>query len=289
MTMTALAVGAMGVLLFAVPAPLWTRAEGIVWPSEQSNVRIGADGFIVNVLVAGGSEVRAGQPLIEAEDPFLEAREKVLEARLRGLVVQLGAAQVSDRVQAAIIREEIAALRADLERSRERIAALLVTSPRDGVFVVPNEKDLPGRFVRKGQLAGYVIGPDDQLTARVIVSQDQIGLLRERTRGVQVMSAGWGADAFEAAIEHEVPGGTLRLPTAALGTMGGGTFAVDPRDGQGTTTLERVFEFEIAVPPDAQTGFLGQRVYVRFDHGFEPVGFQIYRSLRQLFIRLFSV
>lgn len=289
LAVTALAVGAMGVLLFAVPAPLWTRAEGIVWPSEKSNVRIGADGFIVRVLEAGGSEVQAGQPLIEAEDPFLEARAKVLEARLRGLKMQLGAAQVSDRVQAAIVREEIAALQADLARSRERVAALVVTSPRDGVFVVPNEQDLPGRFVRKGQLIGYVIGPDDQLTARVIVSQDEIGLLRERTRGVQVMSAGWGADAFEAAIEHEVPGGTLRLPTAALGTVGGGSFAVDPRDGEGVTTLERVFEFEIVVPPEAQTGYLGQRVYVRFDHGLEPVGFQIYRSLRQLFIRLFSV
>lgn len=289
LAVTALAVGAMGVLLFAVPAPLWTRAEGIVWPSEKSNVRIGADGFIVRVLEAGGSEVQAGQPLIEAEDPFLEARAKVLEARLRGLKMQLGAAQVSDRVQAAIVREEITALQADLARSRERVAALVVTSPRDGVFVVPNEQDLPGRFVRKGQLIGYVIGPDDQLTARVIVSQDEIGLLRERTRGVQVMSAGWGADAFEAAIEHEVPGGTLRLPTAALGTVGGGSFAVDPRDGEGVTTLERVFEFEIVVPPEAQTGYLGQRVYVRFDHGLEPVGFQIYRSLRQLFIRLFSV
>ena len=71
--------------------------------------------------------------------------------------------------------------------------------------------------------------------------------------------------------------------------MGGGSFAVDPRDGQGTTTLERVFAIEIAVPREAQTGYLGQRVYVRFDHGVEPVGFQIYRSLRQLFIRLFSV
>jgi putative peptide zinc metalloprotease protein len=289
LTVTALAVGAMAGLLFAVPAPLWTRAEGIVWPSDKSNVRIGADGFIAKVLVVAGTKVLAGQPLIEAEDPFLEARANVLGARLRGLQMQLAAAQVSDRVQASVIRAEIDALEADLERSRERIAALIVTSPRDGVFVVPNEKDLPGRYVRKGQLVGYVVGPDDQLTARVIVSQDEIGLLRERTLGVQVMSAGWGADSFKAAVEHEVPGGTLRLPTAALGTMGGGSFAVDPRDGQGTTTMERVFELEIAVPPEAQTGYLGQRVYVRFDHGVEPVGFQIYRSMRQLFIRLFSV
>jgi putative peptide zinc metalloprotease protein len=30
-------------------------------------------------------------------------------------------------------------------------------------------------------------------------------------------------------------------------------------------------------------------VTVRFDHGFEPIGFQAYRSLRQLFLRLYGV
>jgi hypothetical protein len=28
---------------------------------------------------------------------------------------------------------------------------------------------------------------------------------------------------------------------------------------------------------------------VRFDHGFEPVGFQAWRALRQLLLRLFDV
>jgi putative peptide zinc metalloprotease protein len=35
--------------------------------------------------------------------------------------------------------------------------------------------------------------------------------------------------------------------------------------------------------------FVGQRVRLRFDHGFEPIGFQAYRSFRQLFLRLFNV
>jgi len=33
----------------------------------------------------------------------------------------------------------------------------------------------------------------------------------------------------------------------------------------------------------------GQRVRVRFDHGTEPIGFQVYRSIRQVFLRLFDV
>ena len=239
--------------------------------------------------MAGGSEVAAGQALVQTEDPFLEARVTLLESQLRGLAVQLAAAQVSDQVQVAVIRQEIAAVEADLARARERTDALLVRSPRQGIFVVPNENDLRGRFMRKGQLVAYVVEPADELTARVIVSQDEIGLVRERTRGVEVMSAAWGANGYPTEIVREVPGGTERLPTPALGTVGGGSFAVDPRDPNGQTTLERVFEFEIGLPPAARTGYLGQRVFARFDLGYEPLGFQLYRSLRQLFIRVFSV
>ncbi|MCH7944738.1 MAG: hypothetical protein IIC73_01800 [Armatimonadetes bacterium] len=285
----ALVLGIVGTLLFVVPAPLWIRAEGVTWPSEDSQVRIGADSFIVRILVAGGSEVEVGQPLVETEDPFLQARVSLLVSQLRGLAVQLAAAQVSDQVQVAVIRQEIAAVEADLKRARERTDALLVRSTHRGIFIVPNESDLIGRFMRKGQLVAYVIEPADEMTARVIISQDEIGLVRERTRGVQVMSAAWGASGYPTEIVREVPGGSERLPTPALGTMGGGSFAVDPRDPNGQTTLQRVFEFEISLPPAARTNYLGQRVFVRFDLGSEPLGFQLYRSLRQLFIRVFSV
>ena len=284
-----LALGVLGTLLFVVPAPLWILAEGVTWPSEDSQVRIGADSFIVEVLAAGGSEVVAGQVLVQTEAPFLEARVSLLESQLRGLAVQLAAAQASDQVQVALIRQEITAVEGDLKRARERTDALLVRSTRGGIFVVPNEKDLNGRFMRKGELVAYVVEPADEMTARVIVSQDEIGLVRERTRGVRVMSAAWGAKGYSTKVVREVPGGSERLPTPALGTVGGGSFAVDPRDPDGMTTLERVFEFEIGLPPAARTGFLGQRVFVRFDLGYEPLGLQLYRSLRQLFIRVFSV
>ena len=34
---------------------------------------------------------------------------------------------------------------------------------------------------------------------------------------------------------------------------------------------------------------LGEHVYVRFEHGSEPVGWRIYRTVRQLFMRQFTV
>jgi putative peptide zinc metalloprotease protein len=286
---TALAVGLAGLIFFVIPFPLRTVAEGITWPSERSQVRAGTDGFIERLLVADGSQVEAGQPLIKAYDPFLDARVAVLEAQLRGLLRQYTATRVVDQAEAAVLSEEIKGVRSDLDRGRERQRELVINSPRAGMFVAPVEEDMPGRFVKKGQLVGFVIDASDRLTARTMVDQNDIALVRERTLGVDVFPVHWEGKSATASIVREVPEGLKVLPTPALGTMGGGNISIDPRDSKGVTALDRYFEYEIALPAVDDRAFIGQRVKVRFDHGTEPIGFQVYRLIRQVFLRLFDV
>jgi len=288
-TVTVGIVAGLIVALFVIPAPLWTKTQGVIWPPDQSQLRVGADGFIEHVLVPDGVAVEQGEALIVASDPFLAARVKLLESHQREFELQMRLARTISQVQVAILREELAAVAGDLARAREQLEALTIRSPRAGVFIVPNRQDLPGRFVRKGQIVAYVINLSDHLTVRAVVSQDNIGLLREEIRRVNVLETVWGGRDYEATLLRAVPGGSLKLPTAALGTAGGGSFAVDPRDPEGRQTLARVFEFEVALPDEARTRFLGNRVYVRFDHGYEPIGLQLYRSLRQLLLRQFGV
>lgn len=282
-------VAALIVIFFVIPVPLWTSTQGVVWPPEQSQLRAGVDGYVERVLVDDGVAVASGEALIVANDPFLESRVELLESHERELQLQLKLAQTIDQVQVAILREELAAVAGDLVRAREQLEALTIRSPRAGVFIVPRRQDLPGRFIRKGQIVAYIINRSDHLTVRSVVSQANIGLLRERIRKVNVLQSAWEGQAFEATLRRAVPGGTQQLPTAALGTSGGGSFAVDPRDPNGRQTLERVFEFEVSLPDEAPTEFLGNRVHVRFDHGYEPIGMQLYRSLRQLLLRQFGV
>jgi putative peptide zinc metalloprotease protein len=175
-----------------------------------------------------------------------------------------------------------------LDRSRERERELTLRSSANGRFVVPQADDLPGRFVSKGQLVAYVVEPKP-LAVRVAVAQDYIDQVRTRTRGVEVMLAEWGAAPIPAQVRREVPGASRQLPSAALGTVGGGGFAVDPRDNQGVSAIERVFQVELVLPPEVRSPYLGARVFVRFNHGFEPLGVQAYRAVRRLFLRQFDV
>ncbi|MDX1432306.1 MAG: hypothetical protein R3286_07630 [Gammaproteobacteria bacterium] len=286
--MLSLVAALLGGSLFAVPAPLWARVDGIIWVPEDSQVRAGADGFARALLVPHRSIVRRGDPILATEDPFLDARVRMLEARSRELEARLTAELINDRVNAAITRDELAAVSADLDRARERVADLVVLSPADGVLVVPDARDLPGRFLRQGEVFAFVTD-DDNPTVRVCVTQDDIGLVRERLRNVSAMVADWAAEPIPALIERVVPAGTQRLPSRALGTAGGGSVPVDPRDQDGLRTLERVFEIDIALLETPPASHIGRRVHVRFDLGAEPLGIQWYRSLRQLFLERFSV
>jgi hypothetical protein len=213
------------------------------------------------------TQVVTGEPIIEMLDFFLDTKVKVLEAQLRGLRRQHVALRASDPAEADVIQQEINGVASDLERARERQRDLIVVSPRAGIFVAPVDQDMPGRFVKKGELVGYVIDSADRRTARTMISQNDIALVRERTREVDVLPVHWEGRSAHTAVIREVPGGLKALPTPALGTLGGGNIAIDPHDNKGFTALERYFEYEVALPPEHERAFIGQRVRVRFDHG----------------------
>ncbi|WP_375688500.1 peptidase M50 [Pseudooceanicola sp. LIPI14-2-Ac024] len=286
---TAGLVGAALVVLFAVPVPYATMAEGIVKAPESAVVRTGAPGWVDAFLVRPGDHVEQGSPIIRGTDPLLVAQVQVLEARLAEQEARLAQVMSSDPRQAEPIREAIAAARADLDDARERSEKLVVTSPASGTFVVPAGDDLIGRFLPQGEVAAYVLNADF-LEARVVVAQAAVGLVRGRWNGVEVWPTDLGqAHAIHADLLRAIPGGTTRLPAQALGTSGGGRVAVDPADPDGLKAFARIFEFDLRFRNPYPEVSIGHRVTVRFDHGREPLGAQILLNLRQLFLERFEV
>jgi putative peptide zinc metalloprotease protein len=287
----ALSTGAVAALVLAIvfllPFPLWTNAQGVVAVPERSVVRAGADGFVKRLIAKPGSRVREGEPLAELTDPMLPLQVRALEARRDELEARYQEEYVKSKVRALVALEELKAAEAALERARERAAELTVRSPTDGVFVVPTPQDMPDRFVKHGEQIGYVV-PDAVMTASVVVPQQAADLVRGRTQRVEVKLSERIPDTWPARIKREVPAASDRLPSAALSQAGGGEVALDPQPGREVRALQTHFEFEIELPT-ASTAGLGGRVYVRFEHGMEPLAEQVYRTVRQLFLQRLAV
>ncbi len=276
-----------GVLTF-VPVPYATVSEGVVWVPGEAMVHAGADGMVVKILKEPNGYVAKGDSLVLMDDPLLDAHVRVLETKAKELRIRHGAAKVEDPAEADIIEEELEHAVAELSLNRQRQRDLLVRSPRAGQFVLPQAGDFIGRFFRKGEVVGYVITFDSPVV-RVIVPEDSADLVRQRSRAVELRLVDRMDEIYPATIQREVPVISDQLPSLALSTLGGGAIHMDPRDPQNIKALEKILQLELRLNTPISVSAMGGRVYVRFDHGAEPLARRLYRNLRQLFLSRFNV
>ncbi|MCK5913218.1 MAG: HlyD family efflux transporter periplasmic adaptor subunit, partial [Desulfuromusa sp.] len=271
-------------LLFVFPLPLWTSTQGIIWLPEQALIRAGTDCEVVKVLVPNEQTVSKNQPLVSGADPFLAVEIAVYQAQLAELYARYNAQPLQERVKRKMLLDEIQLLKGDLQQTQEKEEKLLVRSPAAGKFILIDDQNLPGHFIRQGELLGYIIA-DHRPTIRTMINQNDIGLIREQVTGVEVRLAEQTNKTLQARIQRIVPAAELQLPSAALGTMGGGVIPVDLSDPDGLRALESHFQLDLSLPDEIKNPHIGERVYVRFEHGRMPLAMQLYRSLRQLLLR----
>lgn len=275
-------------LLAVVPVPFRTMAEGVVWVPEEGVVRGGADGFIDKVVATPGAWVEPGDVLIQCRDPDVDTEIRALEAQ----VVELGARHRAlfqeDRVRAEIVDEQRRYVEQGLQRAQERKADLTVRARAQGLFILPLAENLPGRFLRKGQQIAHVV-QRDTMTVRTVIAQQDIDLVRHASREVEVRLAERRSETKKATVTRIVPSASDQLPSPALGSQGGGQLALDPSDKEGRKSVQRFFQVDVELPVGERPMHVGGRAYIRFDHGWQPIGFQWYRNIRQLFLSHLNV
>jgi len=185
------------------------------------------------------------------------------------------------------MEEEVRRIGTELDHARDQQAALVVVSPAAGVFVMPDAADMPGRFVRRGMPLGYVLDPA-RLRVRVLVTQAHVERVRTDVRAVAVRPAEDIGRVIPARVVREVPAASRILPSLALSLEGGGPFALDPREQDHPTVLERLFQFDLE-PAEALPANIEQRVHVRFEHSHEPLAWRAFRALRRLLLSRFAI
>lgn len=284
-------IAALGGLLFALPLPHATVAEGVVWVSGDRIVHAEADGIVTGLSATPGSHVDACETLATLDNPMIAARVKLLDGFIEELRRRLAAQDFADRSAARLLREELRAAEADRQLALERSKSLVVRTRTAGDLVLPDGGDIVGRFLQKGDVVAYVTDFRDPLV-RVIVPEDRSDLVRSETRNIQLRFASEPDRVIPARIEREVPAFSASLPSMALATEGGGRIALDPGGSGaagGRQALSNLLHLDVRLEPGTTFRSLGERVFVRFDHGKEPAASQLYRVVRQIFLRQFDI
>lgn len=278
-------VGAAAAALLFVPLPYSTVSEGVLWVPGEAAVHAGTDGVVEEILVAQGEAVAPGTPLVRMTDPLLDSRVDLLEVTVEELARRRDALMFDDPAAARIVERELEHAEADLALARERLAALEVRAATGGRVAMPRTTDLPGRFVPKGALLGYVSDPEEPLV-RAVVDERDSDLVRQAER-IDVRFASDPATVWPARVEREIPALDAQLPSLALATTGGGRIALDPAAPD--RALANLLHLELAIDEGMTFETIGERAYVRFVHEPTPVAERVYRRVRQVFLRHFQI
>lgn len=287
-TLAVCAAGAL-VLVVLVGWVPWSSSvltQGVVWPTDKAQVRAGADGEVMQLLVADGQRVKAGQALIVLHNPELEMRLQAARASLQVAQAQLAAAFMSNPLDAGNAQAALDRDQRGLDQMQDEVDHLTLRAGRDGVFVLPQARDWDHRQVLKGTVIGYVIDAGD-VAVRAVVDEHDVGAVRARVRAVSVRLDTALGQPIAARVVREVPAGANQLPSPALAERNGGPLATDPSDKQMVRTQGPAYLFDLALP-GAQVPRIGGRVYVRFDLAPQTLWQRAVWRLRQLFLRRFA-
>jgi putative peptide zinc metalloprotease protein len=287
--LTSLAMVSIFILISGyVSVPSYTLAEGIVWQSDESLLRAEQDGFAGELKVKNNQRVDANTEVFQLHDPFLDTEFKIAEARLRELKTRYRAKTVEDLFGAGMVKEELKVAEKELQFIIDKQNSMSITALNAGTIIIPDADDLQGRFVRQGDLLGYVL--DKPLsTIRMAVSQDNIGQLRQNIEAIKVRFASDAHQEYTAKVIRQAPEATNYLPSAVLSTNGGGKFLVHSNDRNELRNQQKIFVVDLEFDPQQQYIALGTRAHVRIYHGGEPLATQIFRRIRQVFLRQFNV
>ena len=286
------------VVLFGVlPFPFFTSVQGIVWASEQSQVRAGVNAQITRVVASPMQMVKKGDVLFECEDPLLAASVRQNQAELDELQIRYNANLENSRINTNIISQQLAQAQQVLIMSQQRLAQLTIRSPGDGIFILDTPQDVSGRYVQRGDLLAYVNDTADA-TVRLVLPQDAVERVHRSSTRIEIRSADHLSAIIEAHIAREVPAATDQLPSVSLSLQGGGTIGINPgsqeRAGEGgmrseVRAVERLFVMDLKLPAGTHLSNLGSRVYVRFTHQPEPLAQQWLRAGRRLLLNRFNI
>ncbi len=282
----ALVAALAAVALFVIPLPFATVAPAVVWLPEQAQVRPEVDGFVSKLLVADGAQVKTGDLLLTLDNPELLATRKQLASRLEGLQVEQFLRMLRDPNAAQNQVLEIDRLQAEIDRADQRIALLQVRAATSGRLAMPRQADLLGSYTQQGKTLGHVLAPED-LRVRAAVAGGDAFLVQHRFRHAEVRLADAPDQVLQARRSGDMPAATHQLPSAALTSHGGGPYAADPAEKDGSHSIEPVFLVDLTLIGKPLSR-VGGRAWVRFDHGMQPLAMQLWRRASQLFLRHFA-
>lgn len=275
----------LAVVLFLafVPFPLRFKSPGVLKAEGFQNVTNRTGGNVRTVCVKSGDQVYQGDTLYLMDNKeLLYKRNETLaaitevESSYRKALFSSPAELMPLETRRKVLNEKLADIDSQLDQ-------LTVRAPIDGIWYSPAAIHFMDRWIPKGTSLGQLINRNKFFFISA-VSQREIGQLFSRPlTGTLIRLKGQANTSVMIDTMIIIPMEQNRLPSSALGFMGGGEIAIKNGDSSGTAAAEPFYEVRVGIIPNENVSLMhGRSGFARFSLGYQPLLWQWARSLRQL-------
>ncbi|MEM0925294.1 MAG: HlyD family efflux transporter periplasmic adaptor subunit, partial [Planctomycetota bacterium] len=249
--------------------------RGVVYGLEDTEIRSAVSGFVSNVAILPGREVKRGQVLCTLANEESLQRVKQLSAEIELLELK-AILHVDEPNVASAFRIEAEHVRCQLEQANQQRKDLRISTPLDGVLLDYRPDCDIGQFVSAGQPIASVASRRWQVRAyasdgTLSTWTPQIG------QPLDVRLLGDPTDAIRGVITRVALRGTNEIKDANVTQLGGGNIPVAPDT---MTTNDAYFEVTIDLQPSEQTRVRqGMSAVVQFPGESTRLGLLGYRQV----------
>jgi GAF domain-containing protein/multidrug resistance efflux pump len=238
-------------LLIFCPLPLRISGTAVVAPQSVVTLTAPVEGTIANVYAREGQHVSRGEVLGTMDDWSWRNQLAAAQAKYEAAMLAMQGDLARHAPQAGEDRTQADYLRAEMERTRLRIANAQLRSPIDGVVMTPDLQNAVGEHLDAGGAFAQVL---NLTNARISIAVDQ--------QDAHLVKAGQTA--------------AVKLESFPAQTLHGQVFSISPEARPSGDS--RVFYAHVLLPngnAELRTGMDGR---AKISAGFRPAGYVLLRG-----------
>ncbi len=284
--------GILGVFLFLAlfPFPNRFRAPGILESENHVQVLNDSAGYVERVITGSGSRVQNGTPLIKLYDREIELGILMARAQWNEILAMEQRASSEQVADLEPIRKRKATIAAKMQDLETRKQALVVRARQNGIWVAPNVIDMVGVWLSRGSVIGEIVDPKRFRFSAVVPQDEASNLFVDQIQKAEVRLYGHEGVNIDVDDYQIIPYEHQKLPSPALGWLGGGEVKVALTDESGVKAAEPFFQIYAYVLPAPEAIFLhGRSGKLRFTLEPAPLLYQWGRKFRQLLQKRYQV
>lgn len=280
------------VLIGLLPIRSSIMAKGVLRARDSNYLYAQAPGRLDQVWVHHGDAVRAGQRIASLKNPDLIQELIMIERAAQEVSLQYRLALHRSHNELSAIQQQIQTLTDRIAEVKDQISKLELVAQQDGEWVAPDLHELQGTWLQKGHTLGEIVDRRNFSFLAAIPQESADYLFKKPIEVCELRLTGQADVTVQLHHPVIVPIQSNRLPSVALGWMGGGDLAVSTNDPVGDKTRESFYMLRVDLPhaafPEITTlhGLTGT-VRIRLDS--QPLATQAYRGLKQLIQKRYAI